>query len=268
MVDASATSDEVLTPLLRAPHRTAILCDLDGTLSPIVGHPEDSAIPDSARVALARLADRYALVAIVSGRRASEARRIVGLGKLTYAGNHGLEVLYPNASQPTPLVDLGAADSAAPSFVDALEYGRLIGAGLRREEKGPIVALHWRNAPDERLAENVAEQIAAEGKGAGLRIHRGRKVIELRPEIDFDKGRAVASLLDSADARIAFYAGDDRTDLDAFAELVARRERSSLEAIVRVGVRSPEGPQEITAQADLVVAGPEGVVEVLRALSG
>lgn len=267
MVDVSARTDEALAPLLREPERVAVLCDLDGTLAPIVARSEAVAIAEATRIALARCAERCAMVAIVSGRRAVDARRIVGLEKITYAGNHGLEILRPNSPGPTPLVDLGEAAHAASAFVDALEFGRLADPALRREDKGPIVALHWRDAADESLAENVAAAIAAEAEESGLATHRGRKVLELRPDIPFDKGRAVASLLDSNDASIALYAGDDRTDLDAFAELSRRRERGMLSAVARVGVASADGPTAIVERADLVVAGTDGVLSVLRALS-
>ncbi len=268
MVEPSATLDDALAPLLREPARAAVLCDLDGTLAPIVARPEETAVPAAVRIALARISNRCALTAIISGRRAIDANRIVGLEKITYVGNHGLEVLYPNAPDPTALVELGAAATAAASFVDDFVYGRLPDAGLRREDKGPIVALHWREAPDEPLAEAIVGQIAAEAERAGLAIHRGRKVIELRPAVRFDKGQAAAALLDSADADVALYAGDDRTDLDAFAELAARRERGTLTAAVCVGVRSDEGPEELASKADLLVDGPEGMLAVLKALSG
>src|SRR5688572_3298536 len=89
-----------LEPLRAAPSSSAILCDLDGTLAPIVARPEDSAVPDETREVLRSLAGTYALVGIVSGRRALEARRLVGIDELTYSGNHGFELLAPGAEAP------------------------------------------------------------------------------------------------------------------------------------------------------------------------
>src|SRR6188472_3505511 len=94
-------------PLLDDPAGAAVLSDLDGTLAPIVARPELARVPDEARVALARIADRFAVAAVVSGRRATVARGIVGLEKLTYIGNHGFELLAPNASEPRAAPELG-----------------------------------------------------------------------------------------------------------------------------------------------------------------
>src|SRR5829696_6595636 len=85
----------LLESLRRDPSRTAILTDVDGTLAPIVARPQEAAVPAAATRALERVAERYGLVGCISGRRAEEARRLVGLDRLAYAGNHGLELLLP-----------------------------------------------------------------------------------------------------------------------------------------------------------------------------
>jgi len=257
-----------IEPLLAEPGAAAILCDLDGTLAPIVERPELAAVPDEARVALARIADRYAAVAVVSGRRASVARRIVGLEKLTYIGNHGVELLLPNGSEARAAPELGADARAAARFAGDLDAGELDAAGLRVEDKGPIVALHWRGAADEAGAEALAERIAARAEAAGLVLHRGRKVLELRPPGEVDKGTAVESLLLGTAATAALYAGDDRTDLDAYSALDRLVACGRLGHAVRIGVASAEGPEEIALRADVVVAGPAGLLPILAALAG
>ena len=256
-----------IEPLLAEPGAAAILCDLDGTLAPIVERPELAAVPDEARVALARIADRYAAVAVVSGRRASVARKIVGLEKLTYIGNHGFELLLPNASEARAAPGLGSARAAA-GFAGELDAGEIGAAGLRVEDKGPIVALHWRGAADEAGAEALAERIAARAEAAGLVLHRGRKVLELRPQGEVDKGAAIESLLLGSAATAALYAGDDRTDLDAFSALDRLIASGRLGYAVRIGVSSAEGPDEIRRRADVVVAGPAGLLPILVALAG
>src|SRR5919109_166175 len=90
---------QLITPLRERPQASGVLCDIDGTLAPIVRDPADAAIPAEAREVLRAMARRYALVACVSGRRAIEARRLVGLDELAYAGNHGLELLRPGAEE-------------------------------------------------------------------------------------------------------------------------------------------------------------------------
>ena len=90
---------QLIAPLRADPGSAAVLCDVDGTLAPIVGDPASAAVPEETREALRALARRYALVACVSGRRAVEARRLVGVDELAYAGNHGLELLAPRAEE-------------------------------------------------------------------------------------------------------------------------------------------------------------------------
>jgi trehalose-phosphatase len=102
--------------------------------------------------------------------------------------------------------------------------------------------------------------VAAEARVAGLRARFGRKVLELLPPIDANKGTAIRRLLGERELQRALYAGDDTTDLDAFAAL------DGLEVAVRVAVASAEGPPELRAAADLVVPSPEALREVLRGL--
>jgi trehalose 6-phosphate phosphatase len=256
-----------LDPFLADPAAAAVLCDLDGTLAPIVSRPAQARVPERVRVALAAIADRFALAAVVSGRRAEDARAIVGLDELTYVGNHGFEVLLPGAlaANPAPGIESGG-DAAA--FAAGLDEGELDRAGLRLEDKGPIAALHWRGAADEGGAEEAAERIAADAGAAGLVVHRGRKVLELRPSGAVDKGTAIEVLLAAGDATAALYAGDDRTDLDGFAALDRLVASGRLRTALRIGVASAEGPPEIAARADLVVAGPAELVPLLAALAG
>src|SRR5687767_14633210 len=89
-----------LRPLTDDPARAAILCDIDGTLAPIVSRHEEAHVPDKTSRLLGRLARRYGLVACISGRAAADARRLVGVGGIAYAGSHGAELLEPGASRP------------------------------------------------------------------------------------------------------------------------------------------------------------------------
>ncbi len=233
---------DALRPLTEAPERSAIFLDVDGTLAPIVARAEDAAVPDETRALLAELAGRYGLVACVSGRAAEDARRLVGLPQLTYAGSHGAELLEP-----------GNDVRVLPAFAEwserVHEFVRGHDVGARVEDKGPIVAYHYRGRDD---LEPRLREVAEDAEREGFITHWGRKVLEVRPGVPVNKGQAVEAL--SRDFETTLYAGDDATDLDAFAV-----------ADVTVGVASDEGPPEIR-DADLVVDGPAGFVEVLRAL--
>jgi trehalose 6-phosphate phosphatase len=256
-----------LAPLRREPGCAAILTDVDGTLAPIVERAEDATVPAAARRALAALSERYALVGCISGRRAADARRLVGLDSLAYAGNHGLELLLPGEEEPRPDPSIAGRETEAAEFLGTLDGDHLLTTGLRQEDKGPIQALHWRGSEDEAAAESRAHEIANEAGKAGLEPRWGRKVLELRPAGGGGKDGAVASLL--ADERLdrAIYAGDDRTDLDAFRRLRQLQEEGRLEAAVCIGVLSAEAPAELAEESDVTVTGLDGWLAILEWLA-
>src|SRR5215213_6568143 len=266
------TADEsdlegLLAPLREEPSRSAVLTDIDGTIAPIVLDPGDAAVPEPTRDLLRALAERYALVGCLSGRRALDARRIVGLDQLAYSGNHGFELLLPGEDEVRPDPSLDGHEGDAPKFVAGLDRSGLERAGIRAEDKGAIVALHWRGAENEGAAESLAHEIASEAEWNGLVPHRGRKVLEIRPNVAINKGIAVAALIPARPVDAALYGGDDRTDVDAFTALRTLRDDGVLKATACIGVASAESPPEVSREADLVVQGPEGFVTVLEALA-
>ncbi|HEX8690679.1 MAG TPA: trehalose-phosphatase [Solirubrobacterales bacterium] len=261
-------SRQALLEALRSdPARTAILTDVDGTLAPIVERPELAEVPAAASHVLAQLGERYGLVACISGRPAEEARRLVGVEEIAYAGNHGLELLRPGEEAPRRAPALHGHERDAAEFVSTLDPATLAEAELRLEDKGPIQALHWRGAGDEASAEALAEKIATAAEAAGMAPRRGRKVLELRPTAGGGKEAAVAALLADGDMRAAAYAGDDRTDLDAFRQLRELRRRGELETAVCVGIASAEGPSELAQEADLTVDRLGCWLEILESLA-
>jgi trehalose 6-phosphate phosphatase len=269
---SAPTADKLaatLRPLTAAPERAAVFCDIDGTLAPIVARPEDSHVHGDVSRLLARLGRRYGLVACVSGRSAAEARRLVGVGAIAYVGSHGAEVMAAGEKQPR-LVDAFASwQGTVSGFVAERQEDReLKRLRVRVEDKGPIKAFHWRGAPDEQAAENWLAGVAEEAPEAGLDVHWGRKVLEIRPPVHIDKGEGIRNLLADSPMRTALYGGDDATDLDAFDALEALIESGDLDAAVKVGVRSDEGPKAIVDRADLAVDGVRGFTDVLSALAG
>ncbi len=257
----------LLAPLRDDPARAAILTDVDGTLAPIVERPEQAAVPDAATAALIALSERFGLVGCLSGRPAEEARRLVGVAGIAYAGNHGLELLLPGDQEPQLDPSLRDRERAAAEFI-ATRGEAASAAGLRVEDKGPIQALHWRGAEDERAAEARARELAAEAGRAGLEPRWGRKVLELRPAGGGGKDAAVGALLATNGITAAVYAGDDRTDLDAFRRLRELRERGELETAICVGVASAEAPPELAQESDWTVDGPCGWLAALESLAG
>ena len=233
---------DAIATLREAPELAAVLLDVDGVLAPIVPRPEDAAVPKETRSELARLVDRYALVACVSGRSGADAERIVGVEGVVFAGSHGLELVPEAESWVAPRREFAAT-------VDwPYEDKRLTGS------------FHYRNARDEEAARALLEDVAERARAAGLVPRWGRKVLELRPPIQAHKGTAVRRLLAERGLRRALYAGDDTTDLDAFAAL------DDLEFGVRVAVASDEGPPELRRAADVVVDGPADLLRLLERL--
>jgi trehalose 6-phosphate phosphatase len=233
-----------LESLREAPERSALILDVDGTLAPIVARPELAEVPGSTRAELSRLASSYLLVACVSGRPGVEAERIVSVDGIRYVGNHGLE-LDPRAEELAGRI---------ASFRESI--------GREVEDKALTLSYHFREARNEGEARKELEAIAQRARDEGLVAHWGRKVLEIRPEIDADKGTAVRALLGESGASRALYAGDDTTDLDAFNGLAA----SDLEHFVRVAVASDEAPRELLEAADLVVNGPGELATLLARL--
>ena len=249
-----------LMPLREGPETSGLFLDFDGTISPIVSDPSSARpLPGVARL-LSDLADRFKLVAVVSGRpasflqeRLSDAKgvRLFGLYGLEEAGAGGEIIVTEAAERWRSIVSdlVTTIRSRAPS-------------GARVEDKGLTFTLHWREAP---AAQDWAEELArATTQENGLIAQRGRMAIELRPPVHSDKGTVVRSLAPGLAAVACF--GDDLGDLPAFAALDELAETGV--AVARVAVKDPESPQEVLDAADLVVLGPQGAAETLRWLLG
>ena len=231
-----------LTRLAEAPELAAIVLDVDGTLAPIARRPEDAAVPEEARREVERLVGRYELVACVSGRTGEDARWLVGVEGVRYVGSHGLEL-----------------SREAGRWRDEI-HRFAAGVDWPVEDKGLTVSFHYRNAEHEDEALEYLEGVAERARAAGLVPRFGRKVLEIRPPVEADKGTAVAQLLSEAGLQRALYAGDDTTDIDAFRAL------DGLELGIRVAVSSDEAPSELVSAADVVVASPAELLALLARL--
>jgi trehalose 6-phosphate phosphatase len=234
---------ELLERLVADPASAALFLDIDGVLAPIVARPEAARVPEETRRELRRLAARYALVACITGRSAADAHAIVGVPELTYVGDHGLE-LDPQAEEWT---------GRLAAFLATVSWPAL-------EPKRFTAALHFRNVPSEEAARHELDAIAERARAAGFATRYGRKVLEIVPPLLADKGTAIRMLLEERGLRRALVAGDDTTDLDAFAA------GDGLELAVRVAVASDEGPAALREAADVVVADPIEFLTLLRQL--
>lgn len=243
----------------RAGGRLVLLLDFDGTLAPIVSRPELAAMPPETRAALDRLLALPGVeAAVVSGRGMADARERAGIPGIAYAGNHGMEIegpgihrVHPEAAAARP-----ALEEAARAVEPALEG--IEGAFL--EDKGLTLSVHYRlvasAAEEERVREAVRRAVEPV---PGLKLTEGKKVLEVRPRVEWDKGRAVLFLLEHLrppPGAPVLYLGDDTTDEDAFRALGGAGE----------GVLVSEEPRETAARAWL--RSPYEVAELLAALAG
>ncbi len=236
-----------------AGRRLALFLDYDGTLTPIVERPEDAVLAPETREALRRLAGRHAL-AIVSGRDLADVRARVGLAGLTYAGSHGFDIDGPAGSH----VHEAARDSAPRLAAAAGELERETAAlaGVQVERKRFAVAVHFRRARPTDVPAVEAAVDRALARHAGLRKTGGKMIFELRPDVDWDKGRAVLWLIETlrlGDA-LPVYIGDDVTDEDAFRALAGRG----------LGIAVQDAPQPTAAS--LTLRDPDEVRALLGGL--
>jgi trehalose 6-phosphate phosphatase len=253
-----------MTELLAAhPESAALLLDFDGSLAPIVVEPDAAAAPEATLTLLRRLVDRLLIVGVVSGRPLDFLARALPIAGIELIGQYGLEQRVGGRTVVDPAA-LRYRDAVAQA---AAEAGRRW-PDLFVERKGAIaVTVHWRAVGDVEAA--VASEIDALGAELGLAVYPTRMARELRPPVAVDKGSALRGLLtDSPAAKVAAYAGDDRGDLPAFDALDVLEEQGRLSRAVRIAVHSTEVPAELVERADLVVDGPAGLLEWLRALAG
>jgi trehalose 6-phosphate phosphatase len=265
-VPVAGTLEELLRPLREDPEQSAVLLDVDGVLAPIVEQPDDAHMPETTRRPLIEVAKRYGTVACVSGRRASDARRIVSLGSIAYLGSHGSEILRAGTIAPELDRELQAWTRRVQAFANEAFDERLRRLRVRLEDKEAIAALHWRGVPDEEEAQAAIEDVSQRAEEAGFVTHWGRKVLEIRPPVRIDKGAGLVRLLRDVDLAAAVYVGDDLTDVDAFRGLDELVVSGTLRHAVKVGVASEENPAELVREADIMVDGTAGVRELLQAL--
>jgi trehalose 6-phosphate phosphatase len=220
-----------------------VLLDVDGTLAPIAPRPADATVPPVARGAIQTLARTDGVVVgLVSGRTAEDARRLVGIDPVWVIGNHGAEIVAPDGHE-TVEPRVAAYEAAVAAARRALEV-----QGVAVEDKRWTLTVHYRGLESD--PRDIVSRVAAE---YGLVTATGKKVLELRPPVEVNKGTAVIVLAErvgglGAEASL-LYAGDDTTDEDAFLAL-----RSRVPRAVTLYVDGDEGSPETCAE--YIVADP------------
>ena len=209
---------------VRAAGLVLLLSDYDGTLTPIVGNPKDALLSPEVREKLSILAEKPAFsVGIVSGRILSELKTLVGIENIYYAGNHGLEIEGPGLSfiheaareTQQDIKDLAAQLASLLKDID----------GVIVENKGLSLSVHYRLVKESEqgaVTETFQQLVSPYLRDGKIRVGTGKKVFEVRPSVDWHKGKAVETIKERIEATLGardslvIYMGDDTTDEDAF----------------------------------------------------
>ncbi|XP_031390276.1 probable trehalose-phosphate phosphatase D isoform X2 [Punica granatum] len=207
--------------------QVVMFLDYDGTLSPIVQDPDQAFMSDEMREAVKETA-RHFPTAIVSGRCRDKVYGFVRLGGLIYAGSHGMDIRGPSRSRKEQKGGKSVLFQPASEFLPMIDevYKILLERtksipGAKVETNKFCLSVHFR-CVDEKKWVDLAEQVRIVLKEyPKLKLTHGRKVLEIRPAIKWDKGKALEFLLNSlgyanSDDVLPVYIGDDRTDEDAF----------------------------------------------------
>jgi trehalose 6-phosphate phosphatase len=228
--------------------RPLLAFDFDGTLAPIVAHPEDAAMRPDTRGLLLDLAHRYPC-AVISGRGRSDVKqKLSGIPLVAVVGNHGME--------PTPGMDLGHPRTAQWKTRIAAEVGKV--PGLRIEDKGLTLAVHYRQVTDKTSIRRAILRVA--GDLSGSRIVEGKRVVNILPENAEDKASALLTICRRFRRSSAIYVGDDEND-----EVVFALASEGLRLLgIRVGLRARSQAQAyLRGQRDM-----ERLLATLIALRG
>ncbi|KAJ8919101.1 hypothetical protein NQ315_012086 [Exocentrus adspersus] len=248
--------EEYLTNYIGSSSELAVLLDYDGTLTPIVAHPDLAKIPEETKSVLQRLSKiNGVFLAIISGRNVNNVKEMVGIGNITYAGNHGLEVLYPDGNLyihqlPTEF------DQAVTNLIKKLEE-KVVKNGAWIENKGASLTFHFRAVP-ENLRHEIEETAHKIIEDAGFKVGKAHCALEARPTVDWNKGKVALLILNknygedwSRKVKVIFV-GDDTTDEDAMKALKGSA------ATFRVAASS-----NITTHAEKLLSSTEAVYEML-----
>lgn len=249
-------------------HPSAVVCDIDGTISAIASTPDAARLAEGAREALIRLSSLVELVAVVTGRSAIDGSTMLGVPGALVVGNHGLEwiqdgkhVIHPDAlpfegrlaDVMTAIAELTASDPRLQGSV--VENKRLSGS------------VHYRLTPDPVAAQILLLDAAKElGLRNNLRVSEGRMVVELRPPVNVNKGAALQRIVEERILMGMVFFGDDVTDVDGFRVLQMLRDTRNF-AGLSVAVADPEARPDVIAAADTSIDGVASCVKLLERLA-
>jgi len=209
---------------LREANHILLLTDYDGTLTPIVEHPDLANLSENTRIILQTLARQHRItLGVISGRALDDLKEKVGIKGMIYAGNHGLEIEGPGIRFTNTIAEEFRPFLRIMHYV--LERTLSTVKGVFIENKGLSLSVHYRLADKDRIEEvgRIVGEVAGDAGAAGkARIVPGKKVYEVRPTVTWNKGNAIKLLMKKygkggrRSGLFAIYLGDDVTDEDGF----------------------------------------------------
>jgi trehalose 6-phosphate phosphatase len=245
-------------------HLAAMCLDFDGTLAPIVDDPNEARPLPGTTELLGRLAARFAAVALLSGRPADYLAKHAAAPGVRYLGLYGLEEIRDGRVWVDPRLE-AARPAVMAAEQDLRDCAAVRDSGAYLEDKQYGIAIHTRRVADARRwtrpIDEAARQVA---ERHGLDVVLGKLVWELRPAVRSDKGDAVRRIIIDSNVRSVVVAGDDLGDLSAFAAAIELKARGG--DVLRVAVDSADAPPALIDQADVIVDGPQGLLEFLGRL--
>jgi trehalose 6-phosphate phosphatase len=245
-------------------HVAAMCLDFDGTLAPIVDDPNEARPPPGTVELLGDLADRFAAVALISGRPANYLAKHAAAPGVRYLGLYGLQEIHDGQVWVDPRLEAARADVMAAQQ-DLRDCNAVRDSGAYLEDKQYAVAIHTRRVPDPaRWSAPIDEAARQVADRHGLEVLLGKLVWELRPAVHCDKGDAVRRVIRESNARSAVVAGDDLGDLSAFAAAAELKARGG--DVLCIAVDSADAPRALIDEADVIVDGPARLLDFLRRL--
>ncbi len=239
---------------------TAIVTDIDGTISQIAPTPDEALVTDSMRKELINLQEKFNLVAVISGRSVLNAIKMVGVEGLLYVGNHGLEFLKNGRISMHPEIEKYLPQIQKTG--QKLKNDDLSNInGLIFEDKGICYSIHYRlSNPSENVREKIINTINSDPECRKLKISEGRQLVELKPPVSCDKGTILNNIIEEYNLQKIIYLGDDITDADAFNKLKELENDGKIKG-ASILVLSNEIPSDVKKDSDFFV---NNVNEVLK----
>jgi trehalose 6-phosphate phosphatase len=242
----------------RKDRKTAIITDIDGTISKIVLDPDKAVISRIMKNTLEKLVNKFHLVGVVTGRNVRNAKEMLEVEGLLYIGSHGLEYLKDNKSYIEPEVEkyLPLIKKVAQD-IHTEELSNI--KNILFQEKGICLSIHYRNCEDPEGTHRKILDALNEIEGfENFKITEGRKVVEIRPKIGHDKGTILEKLIFENSLEKVIYLGDDVTDVDAFNKLKELKKEGKVDGVCIV-VISEEVSEYVKENASFYVDGVDDV---------